>query len=132
MIGTNSQPAFFQLLHQGTKNIPSHFIGYKHSLHENKEHHNKLMANFFAQTEALMKGKSRPQVEKELIEQELSSDEIKKIIPYKEFKGDKPSTTLLIDKLTPETIGSLVAMYEHKIFVEGVIWNIFSFDQYGV
>ena len=90
------------------------------------------MANFFAQTEALMKGKSRPQVEKELIEQELSSDEIKKIIPYKEFKGDKPSTTLLIDKLTPETIGSLVAMYEHKIFVEGVIWNIFSFDQYGV
>jgi len=91
-----------------------------------------LMANFFAQTEALMKGKSRPQVEKELIEQELFSDEIKKIIPYKEFRGDKPSTTLLIDKLTPETIGSLIAMYEHKIFVEGVIWNIFSFDQYGV
>jgi glucose-6-phosphate isomerase len=90
------------------------------------------MANFFAQTEALMKGKSRPQVEKELIEQGLSSDEIKKIIPYKEFKGDKPSTTLLIDKLNPETIGSLIAMYEHKIFVEGVIWNIFSFDQYGV
>ena len=130
--GTNSQHAFFQLLHQGTKIIPCHFIGYKHSLHENKEHHDKLMANFFAQTEALMKGKSRPQVEKELIEQELSSDEIKKIIPYKEFKGDKPSTTLLIDKLTPETIGSLIAMYEHKIFVEGVIWNIFSFDQYGV
>ena len=101
-------------------------------MHENKEHHDKLMANFFAQTEALMKGKSRPQVEKELIEQGLSSDEIKKIIPYKEFKGDKPSTTLLIDKLTPETIGSLIAMYEHKIFVEGVIWNIFSFDQYGV
>ena len=130
--GTNSQHAFFQLLHQGTKIIPCHFIGYKHSLHENKEHHDKLMANFFAQTEALMKGKSRPQIEKELIEQELFSDEIKKIIPYKEFKGDKPSTTLLIDKLTPETIGSLIAMYEHKIFVEGVIWNIFSFDQYGV
>ena len=130
--GTNSQHAFFQLLHQGTKVIPCHFIGYKHSLHGNKEHHDKLMANFFAQTEALMKGKSRPQVEKELIEQELFSDEIKKIIPYKEFKGDKPSTTLLIDKLTPETIGSLIAMYEHKIFVEGVIWNIFSFDQYGV
>ena len=130
--GTNSQHAFFQLLHQGTKIIPCHFIGYKHSLHENKEHHDKLMANFFAQTEALMKGKSRPQVEKELIEQGLSSDGIKKIIPYKEFKGDKPSTTLLIDKLTPETIGSLIAMYEHKIFVEGVIWNIFSFDQYGV
>ena len=130
--GTNSQHAFFQLLHQGTKVIPCHFIGYKHSLHGNKEHHDKLMANFFAQTEALMKGKSRPQVEKELIEQELFSDEIKKIIPYKEFKGDRPSTTLLIDKLTPETIGSLIAMYEHKIFVEGVIWNIFSFDQYGV
>ena len=130
--GTNSQHAFFQLLHQGTKVIPCHFIGYKHSLHGNKEHHDKLMANFFAQTEALMKGKSRPQIEKELIEQELFSDEIKKIIPYKEFKGDKPSTTLLIDKLTPETIGSLIAMYEHKIFVEGVIWNIFSFDQYGV
>ena len=130
--GTNSQHAFFQLLHQGTKVIPCHFIGYKHSLHGNKEHHDKLMANFFAQTEALMKGKSRPQVEKDLIEQDISSDEIKKILPHKEFKGDKPSTTLLIDKLTPETIGSLIAMYEHKIFVEGVIWNIFSFDQYGV
>ncbi len=130
--GTNSQHAFFQLLHQGTKVIPCHFIGYKHSLHGNKEHHDKLMANFFAQTEALMKGKSRPQVEKDLIKQDISSDEIKKILPHKEFKGDKPSTTLLIDKLTPETIGSLIAMYEHKIFVEGVIWNIFSFDQYGV
>ncbi len=130
--GTNSQHAFFQLMHQGTKLIPVHFIGFKNSLHGNQDHHDKLMANFFAQTEALMQGKTEAQVREELSAKGLSGNALEKLVPFKIFTGDKPTTTLLIEKLTPKTLGALVAMYEHKIFVEGVVWNIFSYDQWGV
>jgi len=130
--GTNSQHAFFQLMHQGTKLIPAHFIGFVQSLHKNADHHDKLMANFFAQTEALMNGKSEIQVRDELTQKGIHGDALEKLLPFKIFGGDKPTTTLLIDKLTPSTLGALIAMYEHKIFVEGVIWNIYSYDQWGV
>ena len=130
--GTNSQHAFFQLIHQGTKLIPADFIGYKVSLFDDKDHHNKLMANFFAQTEALLQGKNEDEVRDELSSKGMSEEEIKKLLPFKLFDGDKPTTTFLIDKLTPESLGKLVAMYEHKIFVQGIIWNIFSYDQWGV
>ena len=111
--GTNSQHAFFQLIHQGTKLIPTDFIGFKKSLHGNTDHHNKLMANFFAQTEALLVGKADAN-------------------PFKVFEGNKPTNTLLIEQLTPKSLGSLIALYEHKLFVQGVIWNIYSYDQPGV
>lgn len=130
--GTNSQHAFFQLMHQGTKLIPSHFIGFRSSLHGNTSHHDKLMANFFAQTEALMNGKNEQQVRDELTEKGMSGHSLERLLPFKVFSGNKPTTTILIDKLTPKTLGTLVAMYEHKIFVEGVVWNIFSYDQWGV
>ncbi|NRB60652.1 MAG: glucose-6-phosphate isomerase [Winogradskyella sp.] len=130
--GTNSQHAFFQLIHQGTKLIPADFIGFVHSLHGNKEHHDKLMSNFFAQTEALMNGKSESEVLSELNSSGLSEEEKAKLLPFKIFEGNKPTTTLLIDKLTPESLGKLIAMYEHKIFVQGIIWNIYSYDQFGV
>ncbi len=123
--GSNSQHAFFQLIHQGTKLVPADFIGFKESLHGNTEHHDKLMSNFFAQTEALLKGKTQVEVAKE----QSANDYL---IPFKSFDGNRPTNTLLIDKLTPEALGSLIAMYEHKIFVQGVIWNIFSYDQFGV
>jgi glucose-6-phosphate isomerase len=128
--GTNSQHAFFQLIHQGTKLIPCDFIGFKKSLHGNKEHQDKLMANFFAQTEALLKGKTPEQVEEEL--KEMDAEKSAALKPFKVFEGNKPTNTLLIDQLTPESLGSLVALYEHKLFVQGVIWNIFSYDQWGV
>ena len=130
--GTNSQHAFFQLIHQGTKLIPADFIGFKTSLHGDTDHHNKLMANFFAQTEALMNGKTLDVAIKELQDKGTSEDEIKKIAPFKVFEGNKPTNTILIDKLTPSSLGALIALYEHKIFVQGVIWNIFSYDQWGV
>jgi glucose-6-phosphate isomerase len=130
--GTNSQHAFFQLMHQGTKLIPTHFIGFSTALHGNKAHHDKLMANFFAQTEALMSGKTEEQVREELIQKGMDKTEMEHLVPFKIFTGNKPTTTLLIDKLTPNTLGALVAMYEHKIFVEGVVWNIYSYDQWGV
>ena len=121
--GTNSQHAFFQLIHQGTKLIPADFIGFSKSLYGNKDHQDKLMSNFFAQTEALLTGNT-----KEIVGEvsDLS------IIPYKIFEGNRPTNTLFIEKLTPESLGKLIAMYEHKIFVQGVIWNIFSYDQFGV
>jgi len=122
--GTNSQHAFFQLIHQGTKLIPTDFIGFTQSLHGNKDHQNKLISNFIAQTEALMKGKSLVEVKK------LKQDKFN--IPFKVFEGNKPTNTILIDKLTPKSLGKLIALYEHKIFVQGVIWNIFSYDQFGV
>jgi glucose-6-phosphate isomerase len=128
--GTNSQHAFFQLLHQGTKLVPTDFIGFIKPLHDNTEHHNKLMANFFAQTEALMCGKTKEVVLKEL--QLEAKEKIEKALPFKVFKGNKPTNTILIHKLSPKTLGALIAMYEHKIFVQGVIWNIFSYDQWGV
>lgn len=130
--GTNSQHAFFQLIHQGTKLIPADFIGFVKSLHGNKEHHDKLMSNFFAQTEALMNGKNSTEVCLELEKQGLSKEEIEQLLPFKLFQGNKPTTTFLIDQLTPTSLGKLIGMYEHKIFVEGVIWNIFSYDQFGV
>ena len=122
--GTNSQHAFFQLIHQGTKLIPTDFIGFTQSLHGNIDHQNKLISNFIAQTEALMKGKSLSEVE--------SSGNDSFINPFKVFKGNKPTNTILIDKLTPESLGKLIALYEHKIFVQGIIWNVFSYDQFGV
>lgn len=130
--GTNSQHAFFQLIHQGTKLILADFIGFKSSLHGNKDHHDKLMSNYFAQTEALMNGKSKDEVVSELKDSNLTASEIDRLIPFKIFEGNKPTTSILIDKLTPESLGKLIAMYEHKIFVEGVIWNIYSYDQFGV
>lgn len=130
--GTNSQHAFFQSLHQGTKLIPADFIGFVESLHGNKDHHNKLMSNYFAQTEALMNGKTKTEVLSELNEQNLSQKEIDKLVSFKLFEGNKPTTSLLIQKLTPESLGKLIAMYEHKIFVQGIIWNIYSYDQFGV
>ena len=130
--GTNSQHAFFQLIHQGTKLIPTEFIGYKRSLFGDKDHHDKLMANFFAQTEALMNGKNLEQVVGELQSKKFSEEEIEKLKNFKVFEGNKPTTTVLIDKLTPESLGKLIALYEHRIFVQGVIWNIFSYDQWGV
>ena len=130
--GTNSQHAFFQLIHQGTKLIPTDFIGFKESLYGNKDHHDKLMSNFFAQTEALLMGKTEVQVQAEFDKQGISGDKANFLLPFKVFSGNKPTNTLLIQKLTPATLGALVALYEHKIFVQGVIWNIFSYDQWGV
>ena len=130
--GTNSQHAFFQLIHQGTKLIPADFIGFKKSLHGETDHHNKLMANFFAQTEALMNGKSEAQVREELSSQGLSEAEMDELAPFKVFEGNKPTTSILIEKLSPFNLGALIALYEHRIFVQGVVWNIFSYDQWGV
>lgn len=130
--GTNSQHAFFQLIHQGTKLIPTDFIGYKEALYGNKDHHDKLMSNFFAQTEALLMGKTETQVKAEFQKQGISEEKAAFLLPFKVFAGNKPTNTLLIDKLTPASLGALVALYEHKIFVQGVIWNIFSYDQWGV
>lgn len=130
--GTNSQHAFFQLIHQGTKLIPADFIGFKESLFADKDHHNKLMANFFAQTEALMQGKTSGEVRKELLSGDISKERATEILPFKVFPGNRPTTSILLAKLTPESLGKLIALYEHKIFVQGVIWNIFSFDQWGV
>ena len=130
--GTNSQHAFFQLIHQGTKLIPTDFIGFKQSLYGNKDHHDKLMSNFFAQTEALLMGKTEVQVKAEFEKQGVSGEKADFLLPFKVFSGNKPTNTILIDKLTPASLGALVAMYEHKIFVQGIIWNIFSYDQWGV
>jgi glucose-6-phosphate isomerase len=122
--GTNSQHAFFQLIHQGTKLIPADFIGFAQSLHGNQDHQDKLMSNFFAQTEALLNGKTKAEV--------LAEDTAEAIVPYKIFDGNKPTNTIFINQLTPESLGKLIAMYEHKIFVQGVVWNVFSYDQFGV
>ncbi|HAH55636.1 MAG TPA: glucose-6-phosphate isomerase, partial [Flavobacterium sp.] len=130
--GTNSQHAFFQLIHQGTKLIPTDFIGFVKPLYGNEDHHDKLMSNFFAQTEALLHGKSAEKVQAEFNKQGLAEEKAKFLLPFKVFAGNKPTNTILIQKLTPKTLGSLIAMYEHKIFVQGIIWNIFSYDQWGV
>jgi glucose-6-phosphate isomerase len=130
--GTNAQHAFFQLIHQGTKLIPCHFIAFAKAKYNHPDHHEKLMANFFAQTEALMNGKSSDQIKSDLSSKGMHPNEIYKQLPYMVFPGNRPTTTILIDELTPHSLGKLVAMYEHKIFVEGVIWNIYSYDQPGV
>ena len=122
--GTNGQHAFYQLIHQGTKLIPCDFIGFAQSLNVIGDHHEKLMANFFAQTRALAFGKSKREVELE--------EKNKPLVPFKVFEGNKPTNTIMAKSLTPAILGKLIAMYEHKIFVQGIIWNVFSFDQWGV
>jgi len=130
--GTNGQHAFYQLIHQGTKLIPCDFIAPALSHNPLGDHHSILLSNFFAQTEALMKGKTREEVVAELKAAGRSSREIARLAPFRVFKGNRPTNSILVRKVTPRTLGSLIAMYEHKIFVQGVIWNIFSFDQWGV
>ena len=130
--GTNGQHAFYQLIHQGTKLIPADFIGFVETLNPVGDHHLKLMANYFAQTEALAFGLSAEEVEKQLREAGMDDSQIEMLTPHKTFEGNKPTNSLLIDRLTPRSLGSLIALYEHKIFVQGVIWNINSFDQWGV
>nr|WP_086939457.1 glucose-6-phosphate isomerase [Thaumasiovibrio occultus] len=130
--GTNGQHAFYQLIHQGTKLIPCDFLAPAISLNPVGDHHQKLMANFFAQTEALAFGKTQAQVEAEFAAAGKSAEDVAELVPFKVFEGNKPTNSILVKKVTPKVLGSLVAMYEHKIFVQGVIWNIFSFDQWGV
>ncbi|MBI9076786.1 MAG: glucose-6-phosphate isomerase [Desulfatibacillum sp.] len=130
--GTNGQHAFYQLIHQGTKMIPADFLAPAQSHNPLGEHHQILLSNFFAQTEALMNGKSAKEVQKELEAAGKSPEEISGILPHKVFEGNRPTNSILFKKLTPRVLGSLIAMYEHKIFVQGAIWNIFSFDQWGV
>ncbi|WP_407428602.1 glucose-6-phosphate isomerase [Arcticibacter sp.] len=130
--GTNGQHAFYQLIHQGTKLIPCDFIAPAQSHNPLGEHHNLLLSNFFAQTEALMNGKSEEEVTAEFKAAGKPDEEIARLAPFKVFLGNRPTNSLLVKKITPETLGSLIAMYEHKIFVQGIIWNVFSFDQWGV
>ncbi len=130
--GTNGQHAFYQLIHQGTKLIPCDFIAPAISHNPLGDHHVKLMSNFFAQTEALMNGKSEEEVRAEFEGSEMSQGEIDELTPFKVFEGNKPTNSIIVKQITPYTLGQLLAMYEHKIFVQGVIWNVFSFDQWGV
>ena len=130
--GTNGQHAFYQLIHQGTKLIPADFLAPAISHNPIGQHHQMLLSNFFAQTEALMNGKTREVVEEELIKAGKTQAEIDELAPFKVFTGNRPTNSIMFKLLTPRTLGSLVAMYEHKIFVQGVIWNVFSFDQWGV
>ncbi|RCS26189.1 glucose-6-phosphate isomerase [Polaribacter sp. WD7] len=129
--GTNMQHAFMQLVHQGTKLIPADFIGYKESLYGLTEHHKKLMANYYGQIDALAFGKTKEEVHLEL---KFSGDEdkINQLLPFKVFEGNRPSNAILFDKLTPHSLGKLIALYEHKIFTQGILWNIYSYDQFGV
>ena len=130
--GTNGQHAFYQLIHQGTKLIPADFLAAAISHNPIGEHHQILLSNFFAQTEALLNGKTQKQVIAELKKEGKTDKQIQKLLPHKMFDGNRPTNSILFKKLTPGVLGSLIAMYEHKIFVQGVIWNIFSFDQWGV
>ena len=130
--GTNGQHAFYQLIHQGTKLIPCDFIAPAQSHNPLADHHTKLLSNFFAQTEALAFGKSKEVVEQEFLQAGKSLEEVAEIVPFKVFTGNKPTNSILVQKITPFTLGVLIAMYEHKIFVQGVIFNIYSFDQWGV
>ena len=130
--GTNGQHAFYQLIHQGTKLIPCDFIAPAISHNPASDHHQKLMSNFFAQTEALAFGKSAETVKAEFAKAGKSEEEMASLVPFKVFEGNRPTNSILVKQITPRTLGNLIAMYEHKIFVQGVIWNIFSFDQWGV
>jgi glucose-6-phosphate isomerase len=130
--GTNGQHAFYQLIHQGTKLIPCDFIAPAQSHNPLGEHHTMLLSNFFAQTEALMNGKSYDEVVAELKAAGKTAEEIEILAPFKEFEGNRPTNSILVKKITPHSLGALIAMYEHKIFVQGIIWNIYSFDQWGV
>ena len=130
--GTNGQHAFYQLIHQGTMLIPCDFIAPAQSHNPLGDHHSKLLSNFFAQTEALAFGKTKEEVEAEFVKAGKSLDEVKDIVPFKVFTGNKPTNSILVQKIRPFVLGALIAMYEHKIFTQGVIFNIFSFDQWGV
>lgn len=130
-VGSNMQHAFMQLLHQGTKLVPTDFIGFKESLSGLADHHKKLMANFYAQTEALAFGKNEEEVHLDL-KFHQTKEKFTNLLPYKVFEGNKPSTSIVFEKLSPNSLGKLIATYEHKIFTQGVIWNIYSFDQFGV
>ncbi|WP_158856867.1 glucose-6-phosphate isomerase [Lunatibacter salilacus] len=130
--GTNGQHAFYQLIHQGTQLVPCDFIAPAISHNPIGDHHLKLMSNFFAQTEALMNGKSLEEVKVEMEKEGKSPEVIEKIAPHRVFEGNRPTNSILVKQITPYTLGALIAMYEHKIFVQGVIWNIYSFDQWGV
>jgi glucose-6-phosphate isomerase len=130
--GTNGQHAFYQLIHQGTKLIPCDFIAPAISHNPIGDHHTKLLSNFFAQTEALMMGKSESEVSAELEADGKTASEIEQLLPFKVFEGNRPTNSILLKKVTPRSLGSLIALYEHKIFTQGIIWNIFSFDQWGV
>ena len=130
--GTNGQHAFYQLIHQGTKLIPCDFLAPAISHNPIGDHHPKLLANFFAQTEALMNGKTEDEVIAEMKAQGASEEEINSLKAFKVFEGNRPTNSILFKKLDPRTLGSLIAMYEHKIFVQGVVWNVYSFDQWGV
>jgi glucose-6-phosphate isomerase len=140
--GTNGQHAFYQLIHQGTRLIPTDFLAPIETQNplvspgadgtKGTSHHDVLLANFFAQTEALMKGKTTEEARAELVAAKTPADRIDALAVHKTFDGNRPSTSILFKKLTPHTLGKLVAMYEHKIFTQGVVWNIYSFDQWGV
>lgn len=130
--GTNGQHAFYQLIHQGTKLIPCDFIAPANSHNPIGNHHQMLLSNFFAQTEALMNGKTEDEVVAEFVEAGKSQDEIEKLKNYKVFEGNRPTNSILLKEISPRSLGSLIAIYEHKIFVQGIIWNIYSFDQWGV
>jgi len=130
--GTNGQHAFYQLIHQGTKLIPADFLAPAISHNPIGKHHQILLSNFFAQTEALLNGKTEEEVIADLRKEGKTKKEIQRLLPHKLFEGNRPTNSILFKKLTPRVLGSLIAMYEHKIFVQGVIWNIFSFDQWGV
>ena len=130
--GTNGQHAFYQLIHQGTKLIPCDFLAPAITHNPVGDHHPKLLANFFAQTEALAFGKSKEAVEAEFLAAGKTLEQVKDLVPFKVFEGNRPTNSILFKQMTPKTLGALIAMYEHKIYVQGVIWNIFSFDQWGV
>ncbi len=130
--GTNGQHAFYQLIHQGTQMIPCDFLAPAISHNPMGDHHDKLLSNFFAQTEALMRGKTAEEVTTELKAQGFTDEEVAFHLPFRVFAGNKPTNSFMFSKLTPRVLGSLIALYEHKIFVQGVIWNVFSFDQWGV
>jgi glucose-6-phosphate isomerase len=130
--GTNGQHAFYQLIHQGTRLIPVDFIAPLVSHNPVGDHHRLLLSNVFAQAEALMKGKTADEVRSELVSAGMKGEALERLLPHKVFEGNRPSTTILVKKITPRSLGELIAMYEHKIFVQGIIWNINSFDQWGV
>jgi glucose-6-phosphate isomerase len=130
--GTNGQHAFYQLIHQGTRLVPCDFLAPLESQNPLGKHHEVLLANFFAQTEALMRGKTPEEARAELEAQKLPEDRLRELSAHKSFPGNRPTTSIVFPKLTPETLGKLIALYEHKIFAQGIIWNIFSFDQFGV
>jgi glucose-6-phosphate isomerase len=130
--GTNGQHAFYQLIHQGTRVIPCDFIAPIETHNPIGQHHQILLANFFAQTEALMKGKTPDEARAELEAQKLPKERLDQLVPHKTFTGNRPTTSIVVQKITPKTLGALIALYEHKIFTQGIVWDIYSFDQWGV